>query len=143
MSFGGALNWLTATAGTRQLYRIVDALLASDARLSYAWRDVTHLPRGLLPARALVLGLSPLLDARGIGALLDLRAGRIQAMFQAVLEALPSLRDGATRGLGISSAERVALLPDLPPVADALPGFDVVFWQGLFAPAATPAPDSM
>jgi tripartite-type tricarboxylate transporter receptor subunit TctC len=72
--------------------------------------------------------------------LLDLRAGRIQAMFQAVLEALPSLRDGATRGLGISSAERIALLPDLPPVADALPGFDVVFWQGLFAPAATPAP---
>ena len=41
---------------------------------------------------------------------------------------------------GISSAERAALLPDLPPVADALPGFDVVFWQGLFAPAATPRP---
>jgi uncharacterized protein (DUF58 family) len=74
VSFGGTLNWLTASAGTRQLYRIADALLASDVRLSYAWKDVTHLPRGLLPARALVLGLSPLLDARGIGALLDLRA---------------------------------------------------------------------
>jgi uncharacterized protein (DUF58 family) len=74
VSFGGVLNWLTASAGTRQLYRIVDALLASDARLSFAWKDVTHLPRGLLPARALVLALSPLLDARGIGALLDLRA---------------------------------------------------------------------
>jgi tripartite-type tricarboxylate transporter receptor subunit TctC len=61
-------------------------------------------------------------------------------MFQAVLEALPSLRDGATRGLGISSAERAALLPELPPVAEAVPGFDVVFWQGLFAPAGTPAP---
>jgi uncharacterized protein (DUF58 family) len=74
VSFGGVLNWLTANAGTRQLYRIVDALLASDVRLSYAWKDVTHLPRRLLPARALVLALSPLLDARGIGALLDLRA---------------------------------------------------------------------
>ena len=74
VSFGGTLNWLTASAGTRQLYRIADALLASDVRLSYAWKDVTHLPRGLLPARALVLALSPLLDARGIGALLDLRA---------------------------------------------------------------------
>ena len=68
------------------------------------------------------------------------RAGRIQAMFQAVLEALPSLGDGGTRGLAISSAAREALLPDLPPVAEALPGFDVVFWQGLFAPAGTPAP---
>jgi uncharacterized protein (DUF58 family) len=74
VSFGATLNWLTANAGTRQLYRIADALLASDVRLSYAWRDVTHLPRRLLPARALVLALSPLLDARGVGALLDLRA---------------------------------------------------------------------
>jgi uncharacterized protein (DUF58 family) len=74
VSFGGVLNWLTASAGTRQLYRIVDALLASDARLSFAWKDVSHLPRGLVPARALVLALSPLLDARGTGALLDLRA---------------------------------------------------------------------
>jgi uncharacterized protein (DUF58 family) len=74
VSFGGVLNWLTASAGTRQLYRIVDALLSSDARLSFAWKDVTHLPRGLIPARALVLALSPLLDARGSGALLDLRA---------------------------------------------------------------------
>jgi uncharacterized protein (DUF58 family) len=74
VSFGGTLNWLTASAGTRQLYRIADALLASDVRLSYAWKDVTHLPRRLLPARALVLALSPLLDARGIDALLDLPA---------------------------------------------------------------------
>jgi uncharacterized protein (DUF58 family) len=74
VSFGGVLNWLTPAAGTRQLYRIVDALLASDVRLSYAWKDVAQLPRRLLPARALVLALSPLLDARGIAALLDLRA---------------------------------------------------------------------
>jgi uncharacterized protein (DUF58 family) len=74
VSFGGTLNWLTASAGARQLYRIVDALIASDVRLTYAWKDVTHLPPRLLPARALVLSLSPLLDTRGIGALLDLRA---------------------------------------------------------------------
>jgi uncharacterized protein (DUF58 family) len=74
VSFGGTLDWLTGSAGTRQLYRIVDALIASDVRLSYAWKDVTHLPRRLLPARALVVALTPLLDARGIGALLDLRA---------------------------------------------------------------------
>jgi uncharacterized protein (DUF58 family) len=74
VSFGGVLHWLTPAAGTHQLYRIADALVASDVRLSYAWKDVTHLPRRLLPARALVLALSPLLDARGINALLDLRA---------------------------------------------------------------------
>ena len=74
MSFGGAVQWLTPSAGTTQLYRIVAALLASDIRRGHTWKDVTRLPRRRLPARALVLGLSPLLDERGIGALLDLRA---------------------------------------------------------------------
>jgi uncharacterized protein (DUF58 family) len=86
VSFGAELRWLTPSAGTRQLYRIVDALLASDARLSFAWKDVTHLPRRLLPPRALVLALSPLLDERGIGALLDLRA---RGYDLAVLEVSP------------------------------------------------------
>jgi uncharacterized protein (DUF58 family) len=74
VSFGGELNWLTPSAGTSQQYRIIDALISSDVKLSYAWKDVTHLPRRLLAPRALVLALSPLLDPRGIGALLDLRA---------------------------------------------------------------------
>jgi tripartite-type tricarboxylate transporter receptor subunit TctC len=76
----------------------------------------------------------------GAPALLDLRAGRIQAMFQAVLEAVPAVREGATRALAVSSAERIPQLPEVPPLADTLAGFDVVFWQGLFAPAGTPAP---
>ena len=43
-------------------------------RPSFRWKGVTHLPRRLLPARAVVIALSPLLDQRGISALLDLRA---------------------------------------------------------------------
>jgi uncharacterized protein (DUF58 family) len=74
VSFGGVVHWLTPAAGTNQLYRIVDALLASHVRLSFRSTDVARLPRRLIPARALVLALSPLLDARGVGALLDLRA---------------------------------------------------------------------
>lgn len=76
----------------------------------------------------------------GAPALIDLQAGRIQAMFQAALEAIPAIRDGRTRPLAVSSAQRLPLLPDVPPVADALPGFDAVFWQGLFAPVGTPEP---
>jgi tripartite-type tricarboxylate transporter receptor subunit TctC len=76
----------------------------------------------------------------GAPALLDLRAGRIQGMFNAVQEALPAVREGATRGLAISSKERAAAMPDLPPLAETLEGFDGVFWQGLFGPAGLPAP---
>ena len=74
VSFGGVVHWLTPAAGTNHLYRIVDTLLASHVRLSFRSSDIARLPRRLIPARALVLALSPLLDARGVGALLDLRA---------------------------------------------------------------------
>ena len=74
VSFGGVVSWLVGSPGTRQLYRIVDALLESHVKPSFRWKDLTHVPGHLLPARTLVLALSPLLDERGIGALLDLRA---------------------------------------------------------------------
>lgn len=76
----------------------------------------------------------------GPAALLDLRGNRIQGMFNAVQEALPAVQAGATRALAISSKERASAMPDLPPIADVLPGFDGVFWQGLFGPAGLPAP---
>jgi tripartite-type tricarboxylate transporter receptor subunit TctC len=76
----------------------------------------------------------------GAPALLDLQAGRIQAMFAAAQEAVGSIGDGRTRGIAVTSTDRVAVLPDLPPVAEAVPGFESVFWQGLFGPAGLPAP---
>jgi tripartite-type tricarboxylate transporter receptor subunit TctC len=75
----------------------------------------------------------------GAPALLDLHAGRIQAMFAAAQEAVGSVRDGKTRGIAVTSATRIAVLPDLPPVADVLPGYQAVFWQGLFGPAGLAA----
>ncbi len=112
----GRVNF--GSSGTGAVNHLSQALLAARANL-----DVVHVPfRGGAPA------------------LIELRAGRIQAMFSAVQEALPATREGATRAIGISSATRNALLPDVPPVGDAVPGFETVFWQGLFAPTGTPAP---
>ena len=66
VSFGGVLNWLTATSGTTQLYRIVDSLLDAEIMLSYAWKDLDVIPTRTLPPRALVIALSPLLDERAV-----------------------------------------------------------------------------
>jgi uncharacterized protein (DUF58 family) len=60
--------------GRIQAYRIADALLDTEIVFSYAWKDVEVLPRRTLPPQALVIALSPLLDDRAVGALLDLRA---------------------------------------------------------------------
>ena len=74
ISFGGILRWLVPGTGLVQLYRIVDALLDTQIILSYYWRDIDVIPRRMLPPNALVIALSPLLDQRSVGALLDLRA---------------------------------------------------------------------
>ena len=74
MSFGGYLSWLLPRSGTQQLYRIVDSLLEMGVVLSFATKGIDVLPPRSLPPKALVLALSPLLDARSAAALLDLRA---------------------------------------------------------------------
>jgi uncharacterized protein (DUF58 family) len=74
VSFGGFLSWLMPASGTRQLYRIVDSLLQMDVVLSFASKGIDILPPRTLPPKALVLAITPLLDARSAAALLDLRA---------------------------------------------------------------------
>lgn len=74
VTFGGTLNWMLPGTGTTQLYRLVDSLIDTQIVLNYAWRDLDVLPRRTLPPKATVVALTPLLDERAAGALLDLRA---------------------------------------------------------------------
>jgi uncharacterized protein (DUF58 family) len=74
VAFGGALRWLFPASGTVQLYRIVDALIDTEIVLSYTWRGVDVIPQRTLTPKALVIALTPLLDERAAGALIDLRA---------------------------------------------------------------------
>lgn len=95
VSFGGILNWLTATSGTMQLYRIVDSLLDAEIMLSYAWKDLDIIPSRTLPPRALVIALSPLLDERSVRSLLDLR-GRGFDLALIELSPFPFVDEGDT-----------------------------------------------
>jgi uncharacterized protein (DUF58 family) len=74
VGFGGVLMGLRPRLGLAQLYRIIDALLGSEIVFSYAHKDVSFVPRRLLPPKALVIAITPLIDERYLGALLDLRA---------------------------------------------------------------------
>jgi tripartite-type tricarboxylate transporter receptor subunit TctC len=71
----------------------------------------------------------------------DLIGGHIPAMFVPLPEALPQAESGKIRMLGISSAKRALQAPDLPSIAESgYPGYDIVSWVGLMAPAAIPKP---
>ncbi len=69
---------------------------------------------------------------------LDLVAGRLEFMLNPMPEPVPFIKAGRLRGLATSTAKRISALPDLPPIADTIPGYEVVTWQGLVAPAGTP-----
>ena len=77
---------------------------------------------------------------RGDGpALTDLVAGHIPTMFGEPIPILPLLKDGKVRALGVSSASRLPIAPDVPTIAEAgVPGFDLTSWQMIVAPAGTP-----
>jgi tripartite-type tricarboxylate transporter receptor subunit TctC len=70
--------------------------------------------------------------------LIDVVAGTIQVVFADVPSLLPHVRAGAVRALAVAGAERSALLPDLPTVAETYPGVSGTAWHGVFAPARTP-----
>jgi len=65
-------------------------------------------------------------------------AGETDAMFSNLVPALPAIRGGRLRALGVTSARGSSILPDVPPIAASLPGFDVEQLYGLLAPAGTP-----
>jgi uncharacterized protein (DUF58 family) len=73
VAFGGIVRWLTPASGTLQSYRIAEALLQTEVNFSYVWRRIDVLPARTLTPQALVIALSPLLDERGMYALVDLR----------------------------------------------------------------------
>ena len=76
----------------------------------------------------------------GAEAIQDTIAGRLAFSFNTITLALPHIRDGRLLALGVSSAQRSALLPRVPTIAEAgVPGFEFSFWNGLWAPAGTPA----
>jgi len=73
-------------------------------------------------------------------AIQDLLAGQIDVVLDNITSALPQARAGAVKGLAITTAKRSEFAPELPPLADAVPGFDVTSWFAFFAPKGTPRP---
>ncbi|MGF6527004.1 Bug family tripartite tricarboxylate transporter substrate binding protein [Variovorax sp. PvP013] len=68
----------------------------------------------------------------------DLIAGNVDVLFDSLPTGMPHVRDGRLRALGVTSLKRSPLAPELPPIADTLPGFESSTWFGLYGPKALP-----
>jgi tripartite-type tricarboxylate transporter receptor subunit TctC len=110
----GKVNYATGGVGTS--LHMCGELLKSMAGI-----DLVHLPyRGTAPA------------------LTDLLAGRVQSLFDNIPGAMGQIKGGKLRALGVTAAKRVPALPDVPAIAETVPGYEADVWYGIAAPRGTP-----
>jgi tripartite-type tricarboxylate transporter receptor subunit TctC len=123
------------------LRELIDYAHANPGKLSFASAGigtVSHLAGELFKNEAKIDILH--VPYRGGGSTFpDLIAGRVSMMLETIPTALPLVRSGQMRAIGVTVKERSASAPDIPTLAESgLPNFDVSAWTGLFVPAGTP-----
>lgn len=112
----GKLNYGSSGNGT-----IVH--ISTEYLLSMAGLELVHIPY------------------RGTGlSIPDLASGKLDLLVDSLTSGLPHVRSGRLRGLAITSLKRSTLVPDLPPVADTIPGYEAITWFGLYGPKNLPGP---
>jgi len=108
----------SASAGSGTSQHLSLELLKSKAGI-----DITHIPyKGSGPA------------------IQDVMAGQVDMMFDTTVVAGPHIESGKLRPLAVTSAKRQPNMPNVPTVAETVPGYEVISWQAIFAPAGTPKP---
>jgi tripartite-type tricarboxylate transporter receptor subunit TctC len=113
---------------------------ASPGKLNYASSGngtVTHLAGELLKLLGKV-SITHVPYKGGAPALVALVSGEVDMSYENSLIITPHIKSGKVKGLAVTSAKRSKLLPQLPTIAETLPGYSASGWYGLLAPAATP-----
>jgi tripartite-type tricarboxylate transporter receptor subunit TctC len=134
---------INAEIPARTLAEFVAYAKARPGRLSYGSSGnatAAHLAAALFVNRA-GLDIQHVPYRGGTPALQDLLGGAIAFVFGTVSSSLQLAREGRIRPLGVTTAQRIASLPDVPTIAEqGFPGFELNEWNGLYAPAGLPEP---
>ncbi|GAA4334268.1 tripartite tricarboxylate transporter substrate binding protein [Pigmentiphaga soli] len=126
----------------RDLPEFLALLRANPGKYSYGssgYGTITHLAGEYFKSLAKVDIVH--VPYRGNAAVLpDLFGGRISLMFDSLPLQIPNIRSGKVRAIGLLGNQKSPELPDVPLMKETLPGFELQFWMGVYAPARTPKP---
>ena len=124
----------------KSMREFIDYAKKNPGKLNYASSGngtIVHLTSELFKAQSGTFIVH--IPYRGTAlAIPDLISGKLDVLFDSLVSGLPHVKDGKLRGLAVTSEKRSSLAPDLPTVADVLPGFESVTWFGLYGPKAMP-----
>jgi tripartite-type tricarboxylate transporter receptor subunit TctC len=120
---------------------LIDVLRANPGKFTYAtsgYGSSLHLAAELfkLTTKTDIVHVPYTGSAPAITALLG---GHVDLIFDTIPSIWPSVQSGKLKALAVASRQRATAVPDLPAIAETLPGFDVTSWEGILAPAGTPA----
>jgi tripartite-type tricarboxylate transporter receptor subunit TctC len=129
------------TSPAKTMHEFMDHARRNPGRLNYAPSGngtIIHLTTEYFKAQSETFILH--IPYRGTAlAMPDLISGKIDVLFDSFVTGMPHVRDGKLRALAVTSLKRTALAPDLPAVAETLPGFESVTWFGVYGPKNLPA----
>jgi tripartite-type tricarboxylate transporter receptor subunit TctC len=126
----------------RTTRELIDFARARPGQLSYASTGIggaTHLVTELFASMAKVKMVNVPYKSTGL-ATVDVMAGQCQLMVGSLLGTINHVRSSKLRALAVTSAQRWYSLPEIPAVAEALPGYETVVWYGVWVPKGTPQP---
>ena len=121
---------------------LIDLARARPGQLSYASTGIggaTHLVTELFASMAKIEMVNVPYKSTGL-AVVDVMAGNCQFMVGSLLGTVNHFRAGKLRALAVTSAQRWYSLPEIPAVAETLPGYETVVWYGVWVPTGTPQP---
>ena len=124
----------------RTLKEFIDYARQNPGRLNYASSGngtISNLSTEIFKAQSGTFLVH--IPYRGTGlSIADLVSGKVDVLFDSVVSGMPHVRDGKLRALAVTSPKRSALVPELPAVAELLPGFESVTWFGVYGPRGLP-----
>ncbi len=128
------------TLPVKSMREFIDYARKNPGKLNYASSGngtIVHLTTEYFKAQSDTFILH--IPYRGTAlAIPDLVSGKVDVLFDSFVTGMPHVKDGKLRALAVTSAKRSALAPDLPTVAETLPGFDSITWFGLYGPKGLP-----
>jgi tripartite-type tricarboxylate transporter receptor subunit TctC len=120
----------------KTLSEFIDYARQNPGRLNYASSGngtISNLSTEVFKARSGTFLVH--IPYRGTGlSITDLVSGKVDVLFDSIVTGMPHVKDGKLRALAVTSPKRSALAPDLPTVAELLPGFESVTWFGIYGP---------